>query len=213
MQYYAPGIVTGFARMNGNTVGVIANNAGGALDTKAAKKAARFIALLDAYHLPAVTLTDAGDLPVKTETEETGLIPAISSLMYAYAQASIPLVTVIVGRAVAAGLLAMGSKTAGADVVFAWSDAEISALPAEAGSLIFYEDEINASDDPMAAKKEAVDKYISEYASAFNAAKQGLVDDVIAPSATRQMVIAALEACLLKRENSKPPKKHGVMPI
>ncbi len=211
--YYAPGILTGFARMNGNTVGIIANNADGALDVKAAKKAARFIALLDAYHLPVVTLTDAGDLPVEAETEEAGLIPALSSLMYAYAQSSVPMVTVIFGRAVASGLLAMGSKSAGADVVFAWSSAEIAALPAEAGSLIFYEDEINASDDPMAAKREALVKYINEHASAFNAAKQGLVDDVIAPSATRQMVIAALEACLLKRENDKPPKKHGVMPV
>jgi acetyl-CoA carboxylase carboxyltransferase component len=210
--YYAPEIITGFARMNGNSVGIVAN-AAGALSASAAKKAARFISILDAYHLPVLTLADAGDIPVESETQENDLISAVSSLMYTYAQASIPMVTVICGRAVAAGLLAMGCKTAGADVVFAWSSAEISALPAEAGSLIFYEDDINASGDPLSAKAEALGKYKNEYASAFNAAKQGVVDDVIAPSATRQMVIAALEACLLKREQGKPPKKHGIMPL
>lgn len=211
--FYAPEIVAGFARMNGNTVGIIANAAGGTLSTKAAKKASRFIQILDAYHLPVITLADAGDIPVNAETKEDGLIPALSSLMFAYAQASVPMVTVIVGNAIAAGLLTMGPKSAGADVVFAWSSAEISALPPEAGSLIFYEDEINAADDPLAAKAEALRKYKDEYASAFNAARLGVVDDVIAPSATRQMVIAALEACLLKRATNKPPKKHGVLPL
>ncbi len=209
--YFAPEIKTGFARMNGNTVGIVAN--AGVLSASAAQKAARFISILDAYHLPLLTLADAGDIPVETETKEDGFISAVASLMSTYAQSGIPMVTVIWGKAVAAGLLAMGSKSAGADVVLAWSCAEISALPSEAGSLIFYEDEINASADPLAAKTEALGKYKSEYASAFNAARQGVVDDVIAPSATRQMAIAALEACLLKREQGKPPKKHGVMPL
>jgi acetyl-CoA carboxylase carboxyltransferase component len=199
--YYAPEIITGLARVNGNTVGIVANAAGSAISAQAAKKAARFIGILDAYHLPVVTLVDADDIPVDIETKEPGLISALSSLMYAYAQTSAPMVTVIAGRAVAAGLLAMGTKSSGADVVLAWSNAEISALPIEAGSLIFYEKEINAAADPMAAKADALEKYKNEYASAFNAAKQGVVDDVIAPSATRQMIAAALEACLLKREN------------
>jgi acetyl-CoA carboxylase carboxyltransferase component len=211
--YYAPEIITGLARVNGNTVGIVANAAGSAISAQAAKKAARFIGILDAYHLPVVTLVDADDIPVDIETKEPGLISALSSLMYAYAQTSAPMVTVIAGRAVAAGLLAMGTKSSGADVVLAWSNAEISALPIEAGSLIFYEKEINAAADPMAAKADALEKYKNEYASAFNAAKQGVVDDVIAPSATRQMIAAALEACLLKRENNKPPKKHGVLPL
>ena len=211
--YFAPEVVTGFARINGNTVGMVANASDAAISAAAAKKAARFIEIMDAYHLPVVTLVDAGDIPVESETKQTGLISAVSSLMYAYAQASVPMVTVITGRAVAAGLLAMGAKSAGVDVVLAWSNAEISALPVEAGSLIFYEKEINEAADPLAAKTKALEKYKEEYASAFSAARQGVVDDVIAPSASRQMIAAALEACLLKRENNKPPKKHGVKPL
>jgi len=210
---YAKNAVTGFARMNGNTVGIVANAAGEAINVNAARKMSRFIQFLDAYHLPLITLADAGDMPVESETKENSLIPAMSALMFSYAQASIPMVTVIYGRAISAGLLSMGSKSLGADVVFAWSSAEISALPLEAGSLIFYEEQIKASKDPATAKENAQKRYGEEYATAFNAARQGVVDDVIAPSSTRQMIAAGLEACLLKRENATPPKKHGVMPL
>ena len=207
---YAKEIVTGFARMNGNTVGFVANRGEDAMTGAAAKKAARFISLLDAYHIPAVLLVDSGDIPVEAETQDAGLIPELSGLMVAGARASIPMVAVIAGQAVAAGLLY--AKSANADVTLAWSSAEISALPAEAGALILYGADAASSDDPVAARTQAVETYKKEYAGAFAAAKQGVVDDVIAPSATRQMVIAALEACLTKRQ-TKPPKKHGVLPL
>ena len=208
--YYAKEIVAGFARLNGNTVGVVANCAASALSGAAAKKAARFITLLDAYHIPVVTLADCGDIPVMDETKDANLISEFSGLLFACAQASVPMVTVIVGQAVAAGLLA--AKSANTDIVLAWSNAVISAMPPEAGALIYFEKEIASSDDPSAARIAAIEKYKEEYASAFAAARLGVVDDVIAPSATRQMVIAALEACITKRQ-SKPPKKHGVLPL
>lgn len=208
--YYANEIVTGFARMNGNTVGVVANRSASVLSGAAAKKAARFITLLDAYHIPVVTLADCGDIPVEDETKDANLISEFSGLLFACAQASVPMVTVIVGQAVAAGLLA--AKSANTDIVLAWSSAEISAMPPETGALILFENEIASAGDPAAARIAAIEKYKKEYASAFAAAKLGVVDDVIAPSATRQMVIAALEACITKRQ-SKPPKKHGILPL
>jgi acetyl-CoA carboxylase carboxyltransferase component len=208
--HYAKEAVTGFARMNGNTVGFIATRGTETLTGAAAKKAARFIMILDAYHIPVILIVDSGDIPVQDEIQNENMISDISGLLYALAQATVPMVAVITGQAVAAGLLAV--KSANADIVLAWSSAVISALPEEAGALIQYEKEITSADDPISARSAAIEKYKTEYANAFTAARLGVVDDVIAPSATRQMVIGALEACITKRQ-SKPPKKHGVLPL
>lgn len=208
---YGQSMITGFIRLNGYTAGIIANVGGTAPDADACRKAARFISLLDAYHLPILTLADAGD--IQPGVQDAGLPGPLSSLLYAYSQATAPMVTVVTGKVVGAGLLAMCPKSAGADVVYAWKNAVLSALPPEAGALIVYDAEIRNAADPVAARQEAIGKYTGTNAAAAEAARQGVVDDVIEPSATRQMVIAAFEACASKRLAAKPPKKHGVWPL
>ncbi len=206
---YGQSMVTGFIRLNGYTAGVVANAGGFAPD--ACRKAARFISLLDAYHLPVLTLADAGD--IQPGPQEAEMAAALPSLLYAYSQATTPMVTMITGKAVGAGLLAMCPRSAGADIVYAWANAEISALPAETAALIVYGDEIKKADDPVAARQGAIVKYMNKEATAFEAARQGVVDEVIAPSASRQMAVYALEACASKRAAITPPKKHGVAPL
>lgn len=205
---YAKNIITGFARINGYSVGIIANNNGAALCSGAADKAARFISILDAYNMPIITLTDTADILPAESVKDHSIINSVAKLMGAYCSATVPMINVIVGKAVSTGLAAMCSKTQGADVVFAWANAVISALPVETGALIVYEKEI--ADGLKVA--DAIAKYEEETANAFNAASQGIVDDVIAPSTTRQMIGAAIEASIMKKE-SPIAKKHNIMPL
>lgn len=207
---YAPGMVTGFIRLNGNVAGVVANVAGGTPDTDALRKAARFITLMDAYHLPILTLVDCADAEPGTGNRQ---LQAISALVSAYSQSSVPMVTVVYGRAVGTGLLSMCPRNCGADLVYAWRGAVISALPVEAGALIWYDDAIRAAKDPAAERQKAIGAYLNGSASSVEAARMGLVDEVIAPSETRQMVITAFEACANKRCCAHPPRKHAVRPL
>ena len=200
---YAQNIITAFARINGYVVGVVANSNGAALDAKAARKAARFVSLMDAYNIPVITLAASEDMPASQLADQHCVIKGIATLISAYTQASVPMITVYVGNVASTGLAAMCSKALGADMVYAWANAVISAMPVHAGALTLYKD---------MPQSEALEKYVTEYASAFAAAKQGLVDDVIAPSATRQMIAAALEACVMKRETPMP-KKHCILPL
>lgn len=202
---FGTGIITGLAQLAGYTVGVVANNNGAALCGNCAKKAARFISIMDAFNIPVITITDTADLNTDTCLCVSN---SIAKLMQAYASATVPMINVIVGKAVSTGLAAMCSKAMGADMVYAWANATISAMPVEAGAFIVYEKEINEG----LSKEEAFAKYEEEYANAFEAAKQGVVDDVIAPSATRQMLCAAIEACIVKKE-APIAKKHGIMPL
>lgn len=202
---FAPGIVTAFGRINGMSVGFVANN--GAMDGKAARKAARFLSVLDAYSIPVITLADSDGTQV--EDLEAMLIADITRMMGIYASAGIPKITVVTGKAIGDGFAMMCPKALGADIAYAWPTAEISAMPSEMGGLLLYEDEIKAASDGVAAKAQAIEKYKEEYANPWQAAEQGVIDDIIEPMATRQMVAAALEMCISKRVETLP-KKHRV---
>lgn len=208
---FAKNIITGFAQLNGTSVGIVANVPGQQLDQDACKKAARFISLLDAYSIPVISLIDNEGTVIDLEQEQTGLISAVAKLAFAYAEVSSPMVSVVTGKAVGDGFAAMGSKALGADALYAWPSAKIAPLDEEAGSLIMFEDEIKQAEDGAQGRQKAVEEYLQLFANPYSAAKQGVVDDVIMPSETRQMVIGALEMALSKREN-RIPKKHGVMP-
>ncbi len=207
---YAKNIVTGFARMNGLTVGVVANN--GVLDIKASNKAARFVRFLDSFNIPVITLTDAEGYKECACQETNGIIRNASKLLYAYAEATVPKINVVMRKAYGAAYLTMCSKHIGADLVLAWPTAEISPLSPEAAANLLYADQIGESENPIEARKEKIEEYRENDANPYEAAKLGYVDDVIEPDSTRPRIIAALEMLLSKRETA-PSKKHGNIPM
>ena len=210
--YFATNIITGLIRLNGWSVGVVANYPETYINTDAADKAAKFIRFCDAFNIPVVSFTDTPGFVIDIKEENAGLIRHGAKLIYAYAQASVPLLNVITGKAIGTAFIAMSSKTLGADMVMAWPQAEISCLGAEAAANILLVDAIQSADDPVKARAEKIAEYREVFASPWAAAKQGAVDDVIAPAETRQRLAAALEMALGKRVN-QTPKKHGVMPL
>lgn len=213
MEYQAcfcPQIVTAFGKINGHVVGFVANDQEGTISAGAARKAARFISILDAYNIPVVTFTNCSGTPVSLD--EPTITRDCAGLISAYAECGTPMLNVIVGDAIGDGYAMMCPRALGADLVYAWPQAVISALPAEAGSLVMYEDDIKKAEDGIAAKQDALKKYQEEYANPWQAAEQGLVDDVIEPGATRQMLAAGLEMCQTKRVD-RLPKKHTVRSV
>lgn len=208
---FAPEIVTAFGRLNGNVCGFVANNTP-QLTTKAAKKAARFLSFLDAYNIPTITFTDCDSSAVDIEQEQGTLLCDLAQLLSAYAQSGMPKLNVITGKAIGDGFAIMCPKELGADMVYAWPTAQISAMSAETGALLLYEDEIANAADGIAAKQQMIAKYLDEYANPWQAAEQGAVDDIIEPAHTRQILIASLEMVISKREE-KLPKKHGILPL
>ena len=203
---YAPAILTGFGRLNGRSIGVVANTAGEALDENSCVKAAGFVSLCDAFGLPIITFANTPGF-VK-DAAQYNLIRSGGKLMRAYAEATVPMVTVITGQAIGAGYVAMAPKALGADMVFAWPQATISCLDAQAAAVILTSDQIMAASDPVEAKKQAAKVYAETFASPWEAAKMGHVDEVIYPSETRQRVAGALELSVGKHE-TRLPKKHG----
>lgn len=215
MAGFAPAMITGFARVNGRSVGIVANRPSvnqGAVDCAAANKAARFIAVCDAFSLPIVTLADTAGLPVDMGEEKAGLVRCAGRMAAAYAQASVPKVTVVTGQAIGSGWLLMGSRACGADMVFAWPEAVIASLEADTAAVILYDEQIAASDNPVAARAEYAARYAKEEGSALAAARAGAVDQIFLPQDTRPMVAAALEMLSAKREQ-RMPRKHAVAPV
>lgn len=188
---YAPSMLTGFGRLNGHTVGVAANAAGACIDAAGAGKAAEFVSFCDAFGIAIITFADTPGFVTDKEQERCCLIPSGGSLIRAYAEATVPMLTVIAGRAIGAGYVAMAPKALGADMVYAWPNAQISCVSAKAAALIL----------PEGADADV-------FASPWEAAKMGYIDEVIYPSETRQRLAGAMELALGKRE-SKLPKKHG----
>lgn len=205
-QFGSP-MTTAFGRVNGHVVGFVANDQEGTVSAEAVRKAARFISILDAYDIPVITFTNCNGTPISVD--EPSILRDCTGLIAAYAECGSPMINVIVGEAIGDGFAMMCPHSLGADFVLAWPQAVISAMPAGAGSLIVYEDEIKKASDGIQAKQDALRKYQEEYANPWQAAEQGVVDDVIEPAATRQMLAAALEMCQTKRV-SRLPKKHAV---
>ena len=212
---WAKNIVVGLARMNGTTVGVVANQPAvdnGQLDINACEKAARMVNFCDSFNIPVVTFTDVPGFKVCACEEKNGIARHGATLIYAYASATVPKINVILRKAYGGASVVMSSKQLGTDAVFAWPTAEVAVMGVEGAAGIMYNDELASSKDPEKTRAELVEKYKEEYASPYIAAKIGNVDDVIEPHNTRPMIIASLEALATKRE-SLPAKKHGNMPL
>ncbi|WP_026487078.1 acyl-CoA carboxylase subunit beta [Caldanaerobius polysaccharolyticus] len=213
--YFAQNIMVGFARLNGKTVGIVANQpqvAAGCLDINASDKAARFIRTCDAFNIPLLNLVDVPGFLPGTDQEYGGIIRHGAKMLYAYSEASVPKVTMIIRKAYGGAYIAMCSKELGADVVYAWPTAEIAVMGPEGAANIVFRKEIEDSPDPIATRQQKIEEYRSEFANPYRAAARGYVDDVIIPAESRPRLIAAFEMLAGKRE-TRPPKKHGNMPL
>ncbi len=212
---FAKNIIIGLAKMNGGTVGIVANQPkvmAGSLDINSSDKAARFVRFCDSFNIPIITLTDVpGYLPGVHE-EHGGIIRHGAKLLYAYSEATVPKLNVIVRKAYGGAYIAMSSKHLGADAVFAWPTAEIAVMGPDGAANIIFKKDIAESSDPIATRAEKIEEYRTKFANPFEAAKLGFVDDVIEPDSTRPRLIAALEMLASKRE-SVPAKKHGNIPV
>ncbi|MEG1891940.1 MAG: carboxyl transferase domain-containing protein [Clostridia bacterium] len=208
---YEPAMRVALARMGGRTVGLVA--AAGKLTAGAMSKAARFVRFMDCFGIPVVSLLNTCGVEVSGIREQAWLFKAQSQLLYAYAEATVPKLAVVTGDAIGQAYVAMGGK-ANADVTYAWPSAVISALTPEAAVAVLYGDAVKADKKLSVdeARAKYADQYIGEVAGAVNAAKQGMVDDIIDPAQTRVKLISALEMLASKRD-SNPPKKHGNLPM
>jgi acetyl-CoA carboxylase carboxyltransferase component len=214
-QHYAMNIIVGFARLGGRPIGIIANQpraAAGCLDINASDKAARFIRFCDAFNVPVVNLVDVPGFLPGVNQETGGIIRHGAKLLYAYSEATVPKITLIIRKAYGGAYLAMCSRDLGADAVFAWPGAEIAVMGPDGAANIIFRREIDAAGNPDEARKEKIEEYRSKFANPFVAAARGFVDDVIDPAETRAKLIGALDMLSTKRE-SRPPKKHGNIPV
>jgi acetyl-CoA carboxylase carboxyltransferase component len=212
---YAQNIVTCFARLGGRSVGVIANQPktmAGVLDINASDKASRFIRFCDAFNIPLVTLVDTGGYLPGVGQEHGGVIRHGAKLLYAYSEATVPKMTVIMRKAYGGAYIAMCSRHLGADQVFAWPSAEIAVMGPDGAANIIFKKDIDESADPAATRKEKIAEYKENFANPYKAAVRGYVDDVIDPADTRQRLVGSL-AMLLGKRASGPARKHGNFPV
>jgi len=216
---YAPNIVVGFARVEGRSIGIVANQPNamaGTLNIEAGEKASRFVRFCDAFSIPILTLVDVPGFLPGTDQEWTGIIRRGAKLLYAYAEATVPLVTVILRKAYGGAYIVMGSKQLGADINLAWPTAEIAVMGGQGAVNILYRAEIKAAEqageDVAAVRTRLANEYTYNVASPFLAAERGELDGIIEPAATRASVVKALRALRTKRA-SMPAKKHGNIPL
>jgi len=212
---FAPNIVCGFGRLDGHAVGVVANQPrvlAGTLDIAASEKAARFVRSCDAFNVPLVTFVDVPGFLPGVEQEHQGIIRRGSKLLYAYAEATTPKVTVITRKAYGGAYVVMCSKHLGADANFAWPTAEIAVMGPEAAVGLVFRRELAEATDPATRRRELIADYEERFASPYQAASRGYVDDVIAPRETRRRLIRALALARTKRV-SLPRRKHGNIPL
>ncbi len=212
---YAKNIITGFGRMNGHTVGFVANQPmvlAGCLNIDSSLKGARFVRFCDCFNIPVVTFVDVPGFLPGTQQELGGIIKHGAKLLYAFAECTSPKVTVIIRKAYGGAYDVMSPKHLRGDVNFAWPNAEIAVMGAKGASEIIFRNEIKSADDPKAKLKEKTDSYAAMFANPFIAARRGFIDDVISPHSTRLRVIRALQLTADKRLEN-PWKKHGNMPL
>ncbi|WP_136798369.1 MULTISPECIES: acyl-CoA carboxylase subunit beta [Desulfosediminicola] len=213
--YFAKNIVTGYARINGRSIGIIANQPNmmaGCLDMNAGDKAARFIRTCNAYNVPLLTFVDVPGFLPGTNQEHGGIIRHGAKILYAYSEATVPKVTVITRKAYGGAYVAMCSKSLGADMVLAWPSAEIAVMGPDGAVNIIFRNEINKAENKEETRQQLLTDYRAEFATPYKAAERGFVDDVIEPGSSRQRIIDAFNMLEGKRE-TRPPKKHGNMPL
>ncbi len=210
-ELFAPNIIVGYARMDGTTVGIVANQPAalaGALDIDSSNKAARFIRFCDAFNTPIITLVDTPGYMPGSHQEHNGIIRHGSKLLYAYCEATVPRITIVVGKAYGGAYIAMGSKNLRTDVNYAWPTARCAVLGAEAAVKIMNRKDLAAAGDPEDLKKRLTDEFAEKFDNPYVAASHGTVDNVIDPSETRPMIIKALRMLAGKRDRHLP-RKHG----
>ena len=212
---YAQNIVIGFARLNGNTIGIVANQPkvlAGTIDINSSIKGARFIRFCDSFNIPLLTLEDVPGFLPGVDQEHMGIIRNGAKMLYAYAEATVPKITVILRKSYGGAYIVMNSKNLGGDFNFAWPTAEIAVMGPDGAVAILYRRELAASEDPDTLKKELVKKYRDEIANPYIADEKGYIDEVIDPAVTRKKLIIAFEA-LQNKHVSTPAKKHGNIPL
>jgi propionyl-CoA carboxylase beta chain len=212
---YAPNIIVGFARIEGQSVGIIANQPSelaGTLDINSSEKAARFLRFCDAFNIPILTLVDVPGFMPGTEQEWNGIIRRGAKLLYAYAEASVPLVTLITRKAYGGAFIVMGSKYLGSDINFAWPSAEIAVMGAQGAVNILYRKELSESSTPDATRAELITQYTEKFSNPYLAAERGTIDSVIEPEDSRQYITKAFRTLKTKRD-ILPARKHGNIPL
>ena len=217
MPHYAKNMITCYIRMAGSTVGVIANQpqvGAGCLDINASDKAARFIRRCDAFNIPLLTIEDVPGFLPGTSQEHGGIIRHGAKMLYAYCEATVPKITMILRKAYGGAYIGMCNKELGSDMVLAWPSAQIAVMGASGAVNIIssVKKEIRAAEDPEAVRKEKIEEYERKFNNPYIAAELGYVDDIIEPATSRQRIISALDMLSTKRE-SLPAKKHGNIPL
>jgi propionyl-CoA carboxylase beta chain len=212
---YATNIVCGFARLGGHAVGIVGNQPrqlAGVLDIASSEKAARFVRTCDAFGVPILTFVDVPGFLPGTAQEWGGIIRHGAKLLYAYAEATVPKLTLITRKAYGGAYDVMGSKHLRADFNFAWPTAEVAVMGPEGAVNIVFRKELAEADDPAARREELIADYKARFANPYSAAERGYVDDVIQPRDTRRVLADALAACLTKRVE-RPRRRHGNIPL
>jgi len=215
MPDFARSLIVGFARIEGVVVGIVANNPmvkAGTLDIDSSDKGARFIRTCNIYNIPIVTLVDVPGFMPGLAQEQGGIIRHGAKMLFAYAAATVPKITMIMRKAYGGAYLAMCSADLGADMVFAWPTAEIAVMGAEGAVNVLFRKELKEAEDPKKRAAEISEEYRNEFASPYQAAANAMITDVIEPSQTRAAIALALRNTLSKRD-SRPPKKHGNIPL
>ncbi len=213
--HFANNMIVGFARLNGRSIGIIANQPrikAGCLDIDASDKATRFIRFCDAFNIPMLTVSDVPGYLPGSRQEWGGIIRHGAKLLWCYSEATVPKLLLITRKAYGGAYIAMCSRHLGADMAFAWPSAEIAVMGAEGAANIIHRKAIQAAEDPAAERNEKISEYEHLFSNPYIAARRGYIDAVIAPHETRARLIEALEVMCTKRE-MRPPKKHGNIPV
>jgi propionyl-CoA carboxylase beta chain len=214
-EHFAQNIVVGFARLDGRPVGIVANQPAylaGVLDIDASVKAARFVRFCDCFNIPIITFEDVPGFLPGVDQEHGGIIRHGAKLLYAFAEATVPKITVITRKSYGGAYCVMGSKHIRTDINYAWPTAEIAVMGPEGAVNILYRREIQQADDAEQARQARIEEYEQKFASPYIAAERGFIDEVIEPKLTRPKLIRALELLDTKRDTN-PPKKHGNIPL
>ena len=214
-EHFAPNIIIGFARLNGKPVGIVAQQPAylaGVIDIDASVKAARFVRFCDAFNIPLVSLVDVPGFMPGANQEHNGIIRHGAKLIYAYAEATVPKVTVITRKAYGGAYIVMSSKHLRGDINFSWPTGEIAVMGAEGAVNVIFRKAIARSDKPEEIRQKLTDEYREKFYNPYVAAARGYIDDVIDPSKTRPRLIMALEI-LKNKVASNPPRKHGNIPL
>jgi propionyl-CoA carboxylase beta chain len=213
--HFAGNIICGFGRMGGQTIGLVANQPAvlaGVLDNNASVKAARFVRFCDAFNIPLICLVDVPGFMPGPEQEHGGIIRHGAKLLYAFIEATVPRITVIVRKAYGGAYVVMNSKHIHCDINYAWPTAEIAVMGARGASEVIYRKEIKAAADPDALLNEKMENYRARFMNPFLAAKRGYIDDVIFPRNTRHRLIRTLQF-LESKKSSRSDRKHGNIPL